>query len=85
MRQELFRHKLAYLVLIVGLAILTILFLAAWPDRWLQRAVVVAMSVFYVIWGVTTHIHADKITRKVVYEYLSMALLAGSILLLVTL
>ena len=85
MRDELRRHKLAYFILIVGLVLLTILFLAAWPNRWWQRAVIVAMSSFYVGWGVLTHIHADKITRRVVYEYLSMGILAGVLLFLVTL
>ena len=85
MRRELFRHKLAYLILIIGLMLLTILFLAAWPNPWLQRIVVVAMSAFYVLWGVVTHLHADKITRRIVYEYLSMGVLAGMILFLVTL
>jgi len=85
MRHELLRHKLAYFILILGLFLLTVLFLAAWPNPWLQRAVVLAMSAFYVGWGIATHVHADKITRRIVYEYVSMGLLAGMILFLVTL
>lgn len=84
MRREFFQHKLEYLILVAGLSILTLLFLAAWPNLIFQRVVVIGMSGFYFLWGVVTHLHADKITRRVIAEYLTIAVLAGVILLLVT-
>lgn len=85
MRDELKKHKLAYLVLIAGILIFVFLFLGAWPDRWIQRLVVVAMSAYYFFWGILTHVKTSTITKSVVWEYGMVALLAGVLLLLITL
>lgn len=84
MKRELLQHKLQYVILISGLMILTLLFLAVWPNRVLQRLVVISLSLFYMTWGIVTHLHADRITRKIIYEYISVGLLAGALLFLVT-
>jgi hypothetical protein len=85
MQYELLRHKLAYFSLILGLVGMTILFLAVWPNLALQRGVVVLMSVYYFSWGIITHVKTDHITRKVLYEYAGISILAGLLLLLITL
>lgn len=85
MRRELLQHKLAYAILIIGLSVLTILFLAAWPDVLSQRLIIGGLVLFYIAWGVLSHLHEAHITRKLISEYVSIGVLAGIILLLVTL
>lgn len=84
MKRELLQHRTQYLILCVGLGLLTLLFLGVWPNHFLQRLVVIAISLFYMAWGITTHVHTDRISKRVVYEYLSIGALAGLILFLVT-
>lgn len=84
MQQELFRHKLAYSALFAGLFGLTLLFFAVWPDRVLQRLVIISLCTFYVVWGVISHLHVVKISQKIVYEYLGVGVLAGIILFFIT-
>ncbi len=84
MLKELNKHKLAYLILVIGLVLGIILFLGSWPDRRLQRIVAVGISTFYVMWGILTHVKADHITKKVVLEYLGVGVLAGLLLVLIT-
>lgn len=85
MKHELMHHKVAYLILCLGLSALILTFLAVWPDRILQRGVIVALAGFYFLWGCVTHLHTTTLTRRVVYEYASMSLLAGTLLMLITL
>jgi uncharacterized membrane protein YjjP (DUF1212 family) len=84
MKDEIRKHRWSYLILILGMSLIAIAFLGVWPDRWLQRAVIAVMVVFYTAWGTITHLHADHITKRVISEYASMSLLAGILLLLVT-
>lgn len=85
MLKELQKHKLAYLVLILGLIAGVILFLGAWPNRNLQQKIAIGLAVFYVLWGVTTHLKTKRVNRQVVLEYLSVGVLAGLLLILITL
>lgn len=84
MKNELLRHKLAYAVLLTGILIFVVLFLAAWPDRWLQRLVILGLTFYYFAWGVLTHFKTQTITKSVVWEYGMVSLLAGVLLLLIT-
>lgn len=84
MLQEIKEHKLSYLVLIVGLILGVVLFLGSWPDRQLQRLVSIGIAVFYIIWGVLTHLREAHLTNRVVLEYLGVGLLAGLLLVLIT-
>ena len=84
MKQELLKHRWSYLILILGMLAIAIAFLGVWPNRWLQRAVVGIMVVFYSMWGTLTHVHAEHITKRVISEYVSISLLAGVLLFLVT-
>jgi hypothetical protein len=85
MLKELKKHKLAYLFLIVGLILGVALFLGSWPDRRLQRLVSIGMATFYILWGILTHLRENRITRRVVLEYLGVGVLAGLSLVLITL
>lgn len=85
MKKELSRHKIAYTILFLGLSVVTILFLASWPNRVWQRGLAISLALFYFLWGVVTHTKADHITRRVVLEYFGVSVLAALMLVLVTL
>lgn len=84
MKTEFLRHKISYLILIFGLLMFSASFLLVWPVISLQRGIIVLMTVFYFLWGVFSHLKHDNIGKKVIVEYLVVALLAGLLLLLVT-
>lgn len=84
MKNELLLHKKAYLLLIAGLLSFTMSFLAAWPDRGMQRLLIIGLGFFYLLWGLMTHIHTTHLTKRILYEYASIALLATVLLLLIT-
>lgn len=85
MKNELNKHRLAYLSLALGLAGFVVMFLGVWPSLFWQRITIIGLAVFYFIWGVLTHVKTDHITRRVVYEYLGYSVLAGVLLIFVTL
>ncbi len=84
MQFEFLKHRRAYVMLVIGLVMLSLVFFASWPDRLWQRLTVVAMAAFYFAWGVLVHRQNEHFSRRIVLEYGSFALLAGVILLLVT-
>lgn len=84
-RKELFSHKLSYSALIIFLALVSFLFLAAWPDLIYQRYLIFLMSAFYFFWGILVHLKRKQLSAGIVMEYLGISLLAGSILFLITL
>jgi hypothetical protein len=85
MKRELLKHKFAYAVLLLGLGIFVVSFLAAWPDRLLQRFIILSVAIFYFLWGVTTHLKAEHISRAIILEYAGMSTLVTVLLLLITL
>jgi len=85
MRNEFQRHQLAYIILMIGIMIFIFSFLGAWPNRIIQRVIVLAMSIFYFLWGILTHFKSRTITKEVILEYGSVSLLAGILLILITL
>ena len=84
MKNELFKHKLAYTILLIGLAVFVVSFLMAWPDHFLQRLIILSVAIFYFLWGVITHFKAEHISRGIILEYAGMATLASVLLLLIT-
>lgn len=84
MKNEFIHHKLAYIILVMGLLILSLVFIGVWPNRLYQRIVAVGIGVFYFAWGLVTHVHTLQLTKRVIYEYAAMAALAALLLLLVT-
>lgn len=81
---EFKKHHKAYIVLILILLIFSLLFLHYWPNRDIQRFLIIFMSSFYFFWGVMVHSKMNKLHRHVIFEYLSVSLLAGSVLFLLT-
>ncbi len=77
-------HKIAYIVLSTVLFILVLSFLHFWPDRVKQRIVAIIMSLFYLLWGIIVHSNSNHINSKIIFEYLAVSLLSGSILILLT-
>jgi len=84
MKNEFLHHKLAYLLLVIGLVALSLAFIGVWPNRMYQRIVAVVIGLFYFGWGLVTHVHTLQLTKRVLYEYAAMAILATLLLLLVT-
>lgn len=84
MNPELSKHKLAYFILLLGLLFVVVSFLAFWPNSFLQRLVIVFLAVFYVSWGIFTHAKNHDLSRKIVQEYIAVALLASGMLFIIT-
>ena len=84
MNRELKHHRLAYAVLALVLIVFLVLYFAAWPNKLLQRLLIILVGIFYVGWGSVTHVKTDHLTKQVFYEYLGVATLSVLILLLVT-
>ncbi len=84
MRKEFIKHKLAYIILFIFLSLAIFLFFAVWPDRVFQRYLIALMAMFYFFWGIISHVKTKKISRQVIFEYFGVSLLAGLLLLLVT-
>lgn len=85
MKSFLKANKLAYLILFVLLALFVFLFTRAWPNKELQRYIAMVFGVVYFFWGIITHTKSKKINSEVVFEYLSVAMLATLIIVLITL
>ncbi len=85
MKREFLHHQLAYLILIIALSFFTVAFLGFWPNRMAERFVVLGLSIFYIIWGVATHLKEEHLSRKIVSEYIAVSVLAGFLLVLITL
>ena len=78
-------HLIAYSVLILGLVFMAGMYVYVWPDHRLMRFVALVLVAFYFLWGTITHVKTRHITLRVVYEYATVALLAGLALILITL
>ena len=85
MKSFLKKNRLAYLILLLILFAFTVLFMQAWPDRSLQRQLVVGFGISYFGWGVLTHLKSKNINSEIVFEYLAIALLAVLLIVLITL
>ncbi len=84
MHREIYKHKVAYLILVLGLISLVIAFMGAWPNTQLQRVLITVLGVFYFGWGVVTHRISGNLSRKIFEEYGVVALLATGMLLIIT-
>ncbi|NCN24297.1 MAG: hypothetical protein COU65_03935 [Candidatus Pacebacteria bacterium CG10_big_fil_rev_8_21_14_0_10_42_12] len=84
MYKQLHQHLAAYGFIAVVLVGFSALFLRAWPDREMQRLLIACLMFLYFGWGIVTHTKTKQLTLHVVLEYLSVSLLAGVLLGLVT-
>ena len=78
---ELKRHPVAYVVLVLSSLAFLWLFFKVWPDRNVERILIVIYAAWYFFWGVFTHRTNNTINQEVVKEYGLVATL-GAILLL---
>lgn len=85
MFDELYHHRFAYTLLVALLTVHIFFYFLVWPDRFMLRILSASLAVSYFSWGVMTHVKANHITKQIVKEYLYAALLAGSMLFLLTL
>jgi len=85
MKSFLKKNKLAYLILFILLASFVFIFMRAWPNRQLQRYVAVIFGASYFLWGIITHTKSKKNNNEIVFEYLSISMLATLIIVLITL
>ncbi|MBP7875747.1 hypothetical protein KA012_02005 [Candidatus Woesebacteria bacterium] len=84
MNQELRHHLLNYIILIMGLATGTFLFLIVWPDIFWLRAIAVVLGSFYLGWGLRTHWEAGHISAKIFWEYAAVSLTGVTLLWLLS-
>lgn len=85
MKAEFLKHQLAYITLMIFLAVYVLLFFALWPNRLYQRYLSIFIAVFYFFWGVISHSTSNNISKRVILEYLTVSLLGGLMLFLITL
>ncbi|MDA1079672.1 MAG: hypothetical protein O2840_03230 [bacterium] len=84
MKNEVRQHVRSYLALGSILLLFAALFLWAWPNHDLQRLLIGCLMLCYFVWGVVTHTKNNVLTLHLVLEYLGVSLLAGVLLVLVT-
>lgn len=84
MKSEIEKHFLAYSVLLFGLGIFVLAFLYFWPLMTILRIFIVVLGFYYVTWGALAHLKSDRVTRLIVLEYAGVALIACSILMMLT-
>lgn len=83
MWQDIKGHLLHYLILFL---ILGLGFWGFWSFSYrpnLQRIIIASIVISYFLWGVIHHKLEGNLTYKIAIEYLSLAALAGGLLLLV--
>jgi hypothetical protein len=82
--RELAAHKWAYILLLLVLLAHGAGYFY-WADtRIQQQAIIVSLTISYLVWGVVAHVKSAEITKFVVLEYLGIATLGGLLLLLLT-
>ena len=74
MVKDLQDYALDYFALCVALGVGTFLYISYMEDRVMQQIIALGIALTYVLWGVIHHHHADKVTGKIVLEYVLIAL-----------
>lgn len=67
-------HFLHYLILIAFLAVATVLFSFANPNRNYQFIIVVAASLAYIVWGIMHHMLEGRADAGIILEYVLIGL-----------
>lgn len=68
--------KAFYIFLFLGLAVGLLAILRMRSDSTGQFLVILALAVFYLIWGIVYHNLKNDLTRKLLLEYLFLTLIA---------
>ncbi len=84
MLREVRTHWRSYLALVAGLCAFTYLYLSFWPNILMIRYISLALGIFYTVWGVLAHTKTKRITNRVVWEYVTVSILAVLLLWAVT-
>jgi hypothetical protein len=71
--KEIKTHAIDYLVLISLLLFGIILYVFFKNDAQMQRIIAAALSLSFILWGIIHHHHADKVTKKIMLEYILIA------------
>lgn len=77
MLKEFSLHRVAYLILILGLSSFLMVFTWVWPDKGTTQMLIFSLMFFYVVWGILVHTKSNHVTKKIVLEYIAVAALAG--------
>jgi hypothetical protein len=85
MKDEVVRHRVAYVLLLTGMIFFVLAFMAVWPSREGQRILATMMGGYYVVWGSLTHVKTKHFTSRVLGEYLGVAVLGVLALVFITL
>jgi hypothetical protein len=80
---EFKQHRLAYLALSLGLVLGVFTFLGVWPNRVQWRLLSVVFASFYIAWGALTHLKKERLTRKILFEYIGIGGIGMAILWLI--
>ena len=84
MWQEIHTHWRSYTALVVGLCAFAYLYLSFWPNLTMIRYISLALGIFYSTWGILAHTKSKRITRGVVWEYITVSTLAVLLLWVIT-
>lgn len=84
MKNELSSHAAAYASLMVVAVVFASVFLLYHYDRQIQRIAIASFMVYYVVWGVITHTKSQQVTTSLIFEYIGVAALGGTVLFLLT-
>jgi len=84
MKREVLLHPLSYCILIGGLVSSIGYSFTVWPDKDLLRIGFLTLGIAYVLWGVWIHKRTGDLTKNIVLEYCAAAVLAVSLLYLIT-
>lgn len=79
---SIFRHLFDFILLILIIVFGLYGIISLKFDVAAQIAVTVIMSVLYVFWGIFHHYHDGNLTIKVALEYIGMAFLVGTMLVI---
>jgi hypothetical protein len=74
MTSDLKEFKYDYLILGILLGFGVVLYAYYRGNNSLETAIAGGMSLTYILWGIIHHSHADKVTGKIVLEYILVAL-----------
>lgn len=74
MTKDLIEFKSDYVVLAVLLGLGVGLYAYFKDNSAMEQVIAAGMGVSYILWGILHHHHADKVTGKIVLEYVLVAL-----------
>ncbi len=76
------KHLTHYLILVSGLGILGFLFMLFRFNEVLQIIVGAIGCIFYILWGIFHHALEERVTKLILFEYISFGSLAFILMVL---